>query len=305
MGESATGGNTDYLGAEAEQLRQELLNYPYPVFYGSSPSVKNYIALEKLERDVGRKTLGKHHTEAYLWYQGLDLLHKPILGVWDVPDESIDGGLSKTAFVVQMQLVGLEVSSAKAALDQLVRGNYSIAFAAIRHLMEAYIQILYLGLEPNEAHLWIDGGVRTPGMSHMKSTVLRRLVDEGSPKGLARLVEAVYDAWSLMSKGSHPTGGGLTQVQPQSEDDIHSVGAVYRSKLAYVGFDQGLFGLRLMLNMLGKLRNPGEKWDAAVEQWNNRVGEWRDTLLDVEEIQDQMSPDLKSRIEAANAQSDS
>ena len=51
-------------------------------------------------------------------------------------------------------LLTLSISSSKAALELLISGHYSIAFASIRHMFEISIQCLYLEAFPEQHPKW-------------------------------------------------------------------------------------------------------------------------------------------------------
>jgi hypothetical protein len=282
------------------ELRRELDRYPIPILFGKPSTVDTYYTLEMLERGVGIQTTRHHSHETSLWYIGLRLLHDPILGIWDTPGDSVDGGVQKRGFLVQSSLVGLSVSSAKSAFDQLIRGNYSIAFAAIRHMLESSIQVMYLGVHPDQANRWTEEGTKTPGMKEMINELIGhgRLSLRATGEELNRNVfDSIYSAWDLMSKGSHPTGGGLSQVKPQTDEESHTVGAIYRPQLAYVGFDNGLFALKVLLDTMSMIRPTSEAWAAEVNEWGGKVGGWRRTLLDKTVLNQNIPTERRSEIE--------
>lgn len=254
--------------------------YPFPIMSGDRKIIDTYYRLEALERGVAIYSLNKHAFEAGLWYRGLALLHDPILGTWEFADESVENGWRRKAEQVQSTIIGLEVTSAKAALDQLTRGNYSIAFAAIRHMLEAFIQIYYLFIKPQDAALWRDSGKKTPSMNNMVSLIKgvgKAVVGDGfNEEGIDRL----YASWTLMSKGSHPTGGGLVQVLPDNGEGIHKLGSHYNEQLAYIGFDHGFFALTQLLSSLRMIRDPGAEWSSDVEAFDGKVGVWRVRLIE-------------------------
>ena len=60
-----------------------------------------------------------------------------------------------------MQLLGLGVSAAKSSLDDLLAGYYSQAFGGIRHMLETFVQCLYVSFNPDETEHWYEqeGGI--------------------------------------------------------------------------------------------------------------------------------------------------
>lgn len=286
------------------ELSKTVLDTPFPMIWGKSSTVDAYCELELHERSVAQETLNAHSLEVTLWYVGLRLLRDPMYGIWDMPDDTSDGGLTRKVYGLQSEILGLEISSAKSGLDLLLAGHYSIALASVRHMLEAFIQIIWLAFYPEKADLWYSDEDDTPKCRTMIDQVKKQLRRHGGDDVDPTKLEALYQSWRLMCKGSHPTGNGITQVQSTEHDHRHIVGANYRRQLAYVVFDNGLFALSQLLECVKLLGRADDKWKHEFEAWQEHVGRWRMTLLDKGELNDLISDQKRKEIEDSESVTD-
>lgn len=256
-------------GKNWSKMQNEVLSAPFPMIFGSPSVVDGYCSLELGERDIALETLRQHRVECALWYRALKLLVDPLLGEWAFPTNSDE----KSNLLLRANLVCLEVSSAKASLDLLLSGYYSLCFASIRHMMEAVAQVMYLMQFPAKAHLW-EPGEKPPQMRVMINEVKKALKLKGFEAGESERFERLYDTWALMSKGSHPTGEGLVQVTATEDDPRNIIGPVYRQNLALVAFDHGLFSLEMLLYAIPTLNRADSIWTTNLSQWKVQRREW-------------------------------
>ncbi len=249
-----------------------------PLLYGSDEVAEGYYELEELERATTLDALLKHREPVALWYRALTIYRRGMIGEWDFSDAGEDK-TKLTVWGLQSQLLGLGVSSAKAALDMLLAGYYSLAYAAIRHMLETFIQYLYVAIKPDEAKLWYKqpGGPeaqgRTPGCRFMVNAIKQR-PDLAPPD----FMEKVYAAWDLMSKGSHPTGQGIHQTVGDEEGRFFVIGATYDHDFCLTGFDHGLFAINNLLVALAGLRKQSDEWQAKRETLRGDVSLWRKSM---------------------------
>lgn len=244
-----------------------------PLVYGPDDVTEGYYELESVERNCKCHALREHPDAANLWYRGLTLFRRGMLGAWEhtVTEESVD----RTVWGLRGQLLGLGVSSAKASLDALLAGYYSAAYSSIRHMLETLVQYLYVVIKPEEANRWY----RQPGgpAAQSKSPSMRKMVDaiKADPRlaATAGFIDKVYKSWILMSKGSHPTGEGIKQTV--ADDGRFVFGATYDREMVLVGFDQGLFAVMMLLQGLQWLRPQDQGWADALDKWRADLRAWR------------------------------
>jgi len=250
---------------------------PPPLLSGPDGVTEGYYELEALERNKTWEALRRHTEAASFWYRSLTLYRRAMLGQWDFSDVGEDKA-RLTVYGLQSQLLGLGVSSAKAALDMLLAGYYSVAFASIRHMLETFVQYCYVAVKPEEANRWytqsdgIEDQSKTPGCKHMIITIQQR-PDLAPPS----FMDKVYDSWSLMSKGSHPTGQGIFQTVGDEEGWFFVIGATYNRDFCLTGFDHGLFALDKLLVALVSLKKQDDDWTAESGKLRDEVSRWRET----------------------------
>ena len=143
---------------------------PRPLLPGSPEVEEGYYDLEEHERNQMHVAMLAHEDAVALWYRALTLYRRAALLNWSISKDDF-------AELVQSQLLGLGVSSMKAALDMLMAGYYSLAFAVIRHMLESFVQFVYVIYESKAARQWSKpkGGFvlapNTPRMAVMCETI--------------------------------------------------------------------------------------------------------------------------------------
>lgn len=251
---------------------------PRPLLPGPPDVEEGYYDLEEHERNQMREAMSKHADAVALWYRALTQYRRAMLGTWHF-EGAKPRTIELTAMGLQMQLLGLGVSAAKSSLDDLLAGYYSQAFAGIRHMLETFVQCLYVSFNPDESEHWyeqpggIDAQVEPPGMNQMCQTIQAEPGFKFS--GVPGFMDKVYNSWVLMSKGSHPSGVGIRQTDGDDETK-HLIGATYRPDLCLAGLDIGLFAVATLLPQALRMVKPeiGE-WSAEWEQISNDAGAWR------------------------------
>lgn len=256
------------------------LKTPFEEVSGSSSAAYGYNRLEETQRAVRQHSIGQHQTEMLLWYRGLTLYYVAQIGTWDLSGTSNERVVAQQ---VQMDLLGLGLSSGKVSLDLLIVGYYSPTYATIRHMLETVMQWFYLELFPERAYLW-----RTPSTSENRKqmamkTMRSRLVKRAKkfqPKeeGLEFVshFNQVYRYWGRMSAGSHPSGTGLAQVVFPESRLKRQTGANYNRHTILVGFSHGLFALRELLAVFRTTNRVDDEWQERLNSWNEEVEDYRE-----------------------------
>lgn len=252
---------------------KNMSKHTVPFLWGAPHVVDGYLSLEITERNIKHVAIGKHPIEVALWYEGIGLIMTGMEGKWDPKVEEP----ALLTFNIELQLFGLSVSSAKAGLDMILAGYYSVAFAAIRHIIESAAQAMYLNLNHDYRVNW-EVGEKTERMRIVVNEIKVGLKAIGRSNDDAETFEALYTSWALMSKGSHPSGEGLLQVRPQGDDPRHIMGAAYNENLAYFGFDHGLTALVGILDILKAIGRVSESWLEQYSLWRQKRRAWIDTI---------------------------
>lgn len=240
---------------------------------------EGYYDLEKHERNQMNYAIMYHTDAVQLWYRALTLHRRAMLPMWTLRGQP--GTREHTVHGLQMQLLGLSVSASKAALDTLLAGYYSVAFATIRHIIESYAQCMYVESEPDQSALWYEqpGGIDAqkdpPGMLVMCQTLKARPDVKDTKR--AEFLDLLYAKWQLMSKGSHPSGSGLLQTVDVNNPNRLMMGPTYGEDLCLAGFDIGFFAfVTLVRRMFARIQPRDGQFDADWEELSKEVGAWRD-----------------------------
>jgi hypothetical protein len=231
---------------------------PPALLDGPNEITGGYYFLEELERARRLDMIVLHRPEITFWYRGLTLFTEGVDGL--VEGKPRPNGVTDEAAEVQMDLIGLSVATAKSALDLLMAGTYSVAFAAIRHMIETFVLCVALDLRPDWSERLKEPQAgkteqRTPDVTQIINDHIRNRVREAEFKPW----DDLYQRWRAMHKGAHPSSRGLSQVMDAAPGKRRA-GAVYKPALAATGFENGLLGLCLLLDFLGVLRTQTPEW---------------------------------------------
>jgi hypothetical protein len=252
---------------------------PRPLLNGSPEVEEGYYDLEEHERNQMFVGMSKHPDAVALWCRSLTQYRRAMLGGWMFTGAE-PGTAELAAMGLQMQLLGLGVSAAKSSLDDLLAGYYSQAFGGIRHMLETFVQCLYVSFNPDETEHWHEqeGGIAAqvdpPSMKTMCQAI------QAEPRfrltKVAGFMDRVYNSWQLMSKGAHPSGVGIRQSEGEDATK-HLVGATYHPELALPGFEIGLFAVASLLPQALRMVKPEiGPWSEEWERVEDDVAVWRE-----------------------------
>lgn len=249
--------------------------------FGSKWFVGGYNALEEIQRRVRLESMTQHMSEIHQWYRGLTLYFVAQYGAWDLSSSTISEERLQ-ARGVQMDLLGLGLSSAKVAIDTLLTGYYSVAFATIRHMTETVLQCFYLEAFPERAFLWRDEptpeNIKRMGAGRIREKLVKRVKSikpESDRQPLTEYVEEMFRSWKLLSGGSHPSGSGLAQVVWPESDDMRLVGGTYERYMTLVGFDHGFFAMQGLIEQFEYSNRVNEEWRQRFDYWQEEVADFR------------------------------
>lgn len=255
------------------------LTTPPPLLTGSPEVEEGYYDLEEHERNQSWVALRAHNYEFSLWSRALTLYRRAMLGTWHFQNAE-PGTVELTSLGLRMQLLGLGVCAAKSSFDDLIAGYYSQAFAGIRHLLETFVQCMYVDFHPDQALLWYEqeGGVAAQVDPPSMKTMCQALKAEPTLSGtnVRLLLDKVYNSWQLMSKGAHPSGVGILQTR-QPDTGMGLIGATYREDLCLAGLDHGLFVLGSLIPRALRMTKPTiGAWSDEWNQLKDEIGAWRE-----------------------------
>lgn len=238
-----------------------------PLNLGPPDLVEGYHALERMERTVGMGVIGEHAELVNVWYGFLTLYFRAYMSGLRPATGSRE---ERTAWDLRSELLALGITSSKSALDLLLAGYYSPAYAVIRHMIETVVTCRYVENWPKEAAAFYRPESETlqhpprPKSQMMISKLKRRYPDE-------KLVfNGLYRAWSNMSDGSHPSGIGIVQTR-DLESDAGILGATYHPAMFRDGVRPGLITSLLLLREVERLRPPNADWNGRLDALSKRM----------------------------------
>lgn len=251
--------------------------------FGSKWLVWGYNELEEIQRRVRLEAMTQHQNETHLWYRALTLYYVAQAGIWDLSEIPED---RKSARTVQMDLLGLGLSSAKVAIDTLLAGYYSPAYATIRHMLETVLQCFYLDAFPDRAYLWTTPStaenIKRMGARRMRDKLLSRIRQfepESDRQACRDYVEGAYQNWELLSTGAHPSGSGLSQVVwTDSGNTKRQVGGGYDRYMTLLGFDHGFYALGELLSVFETTGRVNGGWRQRLAHWHEDVSDFREDV---------------------------
>jgi hypothetical protein len=245
------------------------------------------------------ESMSHHQKEVHQWYRGLTLYFVAQYGKWDLSPMTPNDEFQARG--VQMDLLGLGLSSAKVAIDTLLAGYYSVAFATIRHMTETVLQAFYLQAFPDRAFLWraepTSENVKRMGAARMRDKLVKRMKTfqpESERQAITEYIEGIFHSWELLSVGAHPSGGGLSQVVAPPEQGGRQVGGVYARYMTLYGFDHGFFALEGLLEQYEYTNRVNDEWRRRFDHWRAYVAEFRMNLTNDPAVQD-----FNAKMEAA------
>lgn len=245
---------------------------------------EGYNKLESAERIVARQANELYSRPIKLWYESLNLYQHAMQNPAEARKD-IDPQVVR----LRLQLQAQGLASAKSALDTLMVGYYNVAFAAIRQLMDIYIQCHYLVIRPEDARFWatsLAGGgiVANPPSCRSMITDLKRFAarngDVQFPSESSW--QHLYDRWRSLESWT---------FAPAVDDDVQSDMQVAQTSgieggprhdpgLAMMGFFYGLITLDSLFTMLAE----DERFDIGDQnshaRYHDELDAWTTSLRD-------------------------
>lgn len=245
---------------------------------------EGYNKLESAERIVARQANELYSRPIKLWYESLNLYQHAMQNPAEARKD-IDPQVVR----LRLQLQAQGLASAKSALDTLMVGYYNVAFAAIRQLMDIYIQCHYLVIRPEDARFWatsLAGGgiVANPPSCRSMITDLKRFAarngDVQFPSESSW--QHLYDRWRSLESW---TFAPAVEIGVESDTNVEQIsgfegGPRHDPGLAMMGFFYGLITLDSLFTMLAE----DERFDIGDQnshaRYHDELDAWTTSLRD-------------------------
>lgn len=251
---------------QQDNFRLPDLGHP-PLVFGPPDLVEGYYMLESAERNMGMGAITAHREPVHVWYGFLTMYFRAymagLLPATGSPEE-------RTAWELRSELLVLGITSSKSALDLLLSGYYSPAYAVIRHMIETVLTCRYIEAWPKEADAFYrpgPGALRPP--PRPKTQTMIRELKKRYPNEKA-LFDGLHKAWNNMGDGSHPSGIGIVQTR-DLESDAGVIGATYHPAMFRDGVRPGLITTLLLLLEVKGLKPPDAEWNARLDALVTRM----------------------------------
>jgi len=223
-----------------------------------------YNAIEMHDSELRQVSCERHVHVVTLWLNALALFADAFApGRVFNSNADEDDSVTRKAYALRLQLLGLSGRNSKPALDLIVAGYYTEAFALIRGMLEGWARTLYIRLRPHEYHRWYESETELAEGQLRKKEPSFGEVDgviaaDGDTEDRAFFDEANL-RFRLLSMGTHPSGHGITQIHDY-ERGVMLFNPVYREDLCLHAFYHGLFAQRVLLDEVVSLGPQSEDW---------------------------------------------
>jgi hypothetical protein len=219
-----------------------------------------YRALHMHEAKYTAIALGNEPAEIAVWYRYLTLFDRTMRREHESPFD-LDSD-SHVAWGLRLSLTSAAAGTAKLALDATLAGYYSQAFALIRHLLETWLQMVYVRLNPSAAPQWFSpDGVRKAQQPNQNTIIngIKRFGKQDWP--LLHNVEEVSGLLRRLNEGAHPSALAVVQTDTDNPE-LRQLGANYNKELFEETWSMGTLALAMLLHEIAETVPPDEQyWD--------------------------------------------
>jgi hypothetical protein len=239
-----------------------------------------YRALHTQEAKYTEKALREVPAEVAVWYRYLSLFDRTLRREHESPFD-LDSD-AHVAFWMRLSFMSAAAGTAKLALDAALAGYYSQAFALIRHLLETWLQMVYVRLNNRAAPRWFSSdGIKEPQQPN-PNTVINGIKRLGKKeKGLLHNVEEVERLLQRLNKGAHPSALAVTQTETDNPE-FRQLAANYDYELFRETWSTGTVAIAMLLHEIASTVTADEVWwDEFASIRDDRIRcfgtEWADT----------------------------
>lgn len=263
-----------------EPTLDQMIRHRYLV--ATQPSgrpMQMYFRLEEREEEARCVARERHLVPLALWLRFLSLFGLAFSRTY----YDFDDDLSKSearAKGLAIDLLGLSGTTSKPAVDALVVGYYSQAYALIRTMLETWRRAVYLRVHPQGVDSW------WPEHDELDEADISEIVRLRPPdaKQIAAALNAIgsHDldaALDLIGKGikhmhagAHPSVEAVTQLWNESGGRVF--GPNYKKEYCEFGLQWGLIANLFLVNEIHALIPQPSDWEHELDQLDQEVRNW-------------------------------
>lgn len=229
-----------------------------PVLRTSADIFSGYRRLHIQEAKYTDMALNVMPTETAVWYRYLTLLDQTMRREHESPFGPDSD--AHVAWGLRLSLMSAAAATAKLALDATLAGYYSQGFALIRHLLETWLQMVYVRLNERGARQWFSPDGTSPARQPSQNTVINGIKRLGKKE--SRLLENVAAAEQLLqrlNKGAHPSSLAVTQTDTNTPE-FRQLGANFIPELFSETWSTGTVAIALLLHEIAATAPVDDKW---------------------------------------------
>jgi hypothetical protein len=216
-----------------------------PVLSAPERVVAGYRTLHLQEAKYTGIALREMSAGIEVWHRYLTLLDQTLRGEHDSLSEGLDD--AHVAWTLRLALAGAAAATAKMALDAALAWYYSQAYALIRHLLETWLQMLYIRLNNHAAWQWFGTETRPEAQEPSQNTIINGIKRRG--KGDWRLLnnlKIVEEKLRALNSGAHPSALILAQLDT-GKPGFRQLGANFNTDLLRYTLSIGTVALAMLL----------------------------------------------------------
>jgi hypothetical protein len=231
-----------------------------PILNASDTVMAGYVALHTQEAKYTAIALQKMRGEVEVWCRMLSLYNQALRQEHEAPWP--EGDVRFTAWHLRIRLASVAAGTSKVVLDAGLAGYYVQAFALIRHLLETWRQLAYIGIRPEDAHRWLPGEGGTPAVERKVGTMVAALHRHAKDTGdleLASNLRQVNSMVSVLRKAAHPSGLALFQTETGVAAHTQLGANFHRSTCAWL-MSWGTLATAMLLHEIEKDTAVDEAW---------------------------------------------
>lgn len=181
-----------------------------------------YEHLHHQEANVALKTISRHSLALGPWHTAISLIIQSVSGALVFEGTDIERASKSLR-------VGFAVSAthtSKVAMDLCLGGHYPQAMMMCRYLVESWIRVAYLELQPNAARNWFRHGQQKPQPTK-NPKMLKRLEDHPAYRANATIARQLIEE---ANHYSHPSPEAIAHAY-QLGREHKTLGTVYMPNL--------------------------------------------------------------------------
>jgi hypothetical protein len=244
---------------------------PRPVPQQLTDGAEGYVELERSERWAMHRAIAENQGLVEHWCRLLTLYREAMSGTreFDGPDAE------RHSWLVRQLMAAVVCGTSKMALDAALAGRYTQGFALCRHMLETWVQMVYVGFRPDQALRWSSGPNGEPPIEPSYGTLKRTVLCRTGNPGLFHVIDRLITQYN---KGAHPSGLALGQVIGSTAGFIR-LGATYQWQTCIRALDHGSFATLMVLGEITNTLPQNEGWHARLRATALRRRAWLEAYV--------------------------